>query len=327
MTRPPVKLVILGTDHSHWGMIANAATSREDVRLTAIAHETASCGEDKLAEMSGVKSYQSYARCLADEAPRIVGVAMHHGARGRWIAEALRSGADVIADKPLCMDPSELAQIREAQLTSGGRLCLMLTERCNPAYAAMRDAVREGRVGEVVGVEATRYYALNRPARPAWMFHRETYAGPVRDLLIHDYDLARWMTGLSWDDSEAVEVRSGRYKDRDFKDVAVLSGMERGKPLNLMALWHSPSQHRSRFTVYGSEGYLDLPLGSAKPVLGDGAGIVRELPVKQLPSFMDWCFTALLGGKGELPIGSEESLAVTECLIRACSKQKDRECP
>lgn len=322
MRNEPKRLVVLGTDHNHCRMIVDVARRRPGIQVTAVAQEEPPGGR-KPPTIPGARSYASYEECLDREEPHIVGVTMHHGARARWIIEALRRGMAVVADKPLCMTSRELGKIREAHARSQASLALMLTERCNESYVAIRKAVTKGAIGEVVAVEAMRYYALNRSTRPSWMFDRQTYAGPVLDLLIHDYDLARWITGLEWTDAMSREERSGRYEDRDFKDVAILSAIERGRALSCAALWHSPDQHRSRFTVYGTHGHVDLGLGRSAPVLTDKKGRCCELPLWRESSFMDQAFFALLDGRAASPITSEEALSVTECLIRSLERGLD----
>ncbi|MDD2709749.1 MAG: Gfo/Idh/MocA family oxidoreductase [Verrucomicrobiae bacterium] len=313
------KLVILGIDHGHWQTVARGAQSRKDVRLTAIAQETPPYADDAAAS-HGVKSYRNYLECLDVEKPDMVGIAMQHGSRGRWVAEALERGLMVVADKPLCIRSDELKRIEKTLKTTGASLSLMLTERCNPVYEAIEKAVKDGQAGEVVAVEAARYYALNRAARPSWMFDRKTYAGLILDIIIHDYDLARWMTGLAWRGMDGREERSGRYDDRDFNDVAVLSGVEQGKALSLMALWHSPQKHYNRFTVYGTEGCIDLPIGAEAPVLTDQKGNRRPIPLVKGLSFVERVFSALLDGRGALPVSAGEAISLTGELLAAGNK-------
>lgn len=310
------KLAILGIDHGHCNAIINAAAQREDVALTAIAQETSPFA-DKLAESKGAKEYRDYMECLQVEKPDIVGVAMFNGERGKWIAEALGMGIPVITDKPLCVSHEDLDGIKKAHEKMVAPLCMMLTCRCVPAYLAIKSAVEKGMIGEPVAIEGMRHYALNRPNRPDWMFHSDSYGGPGVDILIHDYDLARWISGKKWGDLDLTEVRSGLFDDVDFKDIASISSSDNGTVLNLNMTWHGKGQHWDRFAVYGSEAFIELPLSSNAPVLYDEKGNAEELELPESAPFAEQFFSALLDGDCDFPISAQEAFEVVGNIIRA----------
>lgn len=208
------KLVILGIDHAHHKAMIKAVEGRPDVKVVAIAQETPPYADETAAKL-GVKAYRSYRECLDAEAPDIVGIAMFNGARGPWVRAALERGLPVIADKPVCTTLADLEAIRQARAKSNAPLCMMLTCRNNAVYAGAREAVRSGKIGEVLAIEGCRYYALDRPSRPAWMFRSATYGGPGLDILIHDYDLARWISGIAWDNPLLTETMTGEAALKD----------------------------------------------------------------------------------------------------------------
>ncbi len=311
------RLVLLGVDHGHYRAVIKAAGERDDVEVVAVAQEGPPYA-DEVAAGLGAKVYRSYARCLDEEAPDIVATVMYNGARGAWVAEALRRGLPVISDKPLCTTLADLEAIRAAHEESRAPLCMMLTCRNVPAYAGVRAAVQSGKIGEVLAFEGCRYYPLNRPERPDWMFDREKYGGPGLDILIHDYDLARWSTGIDWSDLLLAETRTGLYPDADFSDAAMLSGLDSGRPLALSMLWHSPAGYSSRLAVYGTRGCIEIPM-SGEAVLRNEKGEVGALPVPDVPDFSGQFFRALLDGDAEFPVRGEEAIAVTGNILRAGS--------
>ena len=310
------KIVILGIDHSHYKAILKAVQKRTDVLLTAVAQETAPYSDAVAAEY-GVKSYRNYRECLDREEPDVVGMAMFNGARGPWVVEALQRNIPVIIDKPLCTDLAQLEKIKTAYMQSSVPLCMMLTCRNNPVYAAMKNAVISGETGEILFIAGTRYYALRRSQRPDWMFHRQSYGGPGLDILIHDYDLSRWMTGLSWDDVRLTELKSSGSADPDFHDLAFLSAVEGSRFLSLQMAWHSPSKHLDSYSVYGTRGCVQFSLNAECPVLINGDGQPRQLVLPEVEPFADQFFRAWLDEDVEFPIDGEESIAVVENLLKA----------
>lgn len=310
------KFVQLGIDHPHYRAVINAAKKRNDIEFAAVAQETPPLA-DSLAVEHGVRAYGNYFECIEKEKPEIAGIAMYNGERGKWIAELLSRGIGVIADKPLCLTLGELEKIRAALKKTGAPLCMMLTCRSNPVYIAAKNAVRDNLIGDVLGVDACRYYALNRPSRPDWMFDEKKYGGPGIDILCHDYDLAEWVTGIGWSDISLREFRTGRYSDEDFKDVAYLISEDRNRLLDIKVYWHSPCRHWDRFSIYGTKGMIDIPFASKKPLLINNAGEVKELELPSAVPFAEQFFSALIDGNAEFPVSSEDALSITEKFIKA----------
>lgn len=309
------KLVILGIDHAHYRAIIAAAGERNDVKLAAIAQETPPYADEAAAKL-GVKAYRSYQMCLDEEKPDIVGIAMFNGGRGPWISAALSRGLPVISDKPVCTTPADLEAIRAAHEKSKAPLCMMLTCRNTTVYAGVREAVRSGKIGAVLAIEGCRYYALNRPKRPEWMFCSAAYGGPGMDILIHDYDLARWISGIAWDDIVLTETRTGCYDDPDFNDTAFLYGHDAGRLLALHMLWHSPAGHHHHFAVYGTKGFVEITM-AGEAVLKDAQGAIRKLEPPKVQNFAGQFFRALLDRDVDFPISTAETLTVTGNILKA----------
>ena len=311
------KLVILGIDHGHYRKIIEAAEKRDDIELTAIAHETDDSAAE-VAEKYNVKLYDSYAECLDQEKPDIAGIAMFNGARGEWIVKCIKQKIAIIADKPLCTNLADLAKIEKAIKEYIIPLSMMLTCRCDPRFVAIKEAVQNRKIGDVLSIDAVRYYALNRTTRPDWMFNDDSYGGPGIDILIHDYDLARWITGIEWNKLNMCEIRTGRYADEDFKDTAFLSSVDNNRILNLKMLWHSPEMHWDRFTIYGTKGVIELPLTTKPPLFINDKGEVKDIVLPEIKPFAEQFFDALLNNDGsKMPISEKDIIDVCKNILKA----------
>jgi predicted dehydrogenase len=315
------KLVILGIDHGHYKKIIEAAEKCADVELIAIAHETDNSAE-KVAKKYDVKLYDSYEKCIDQEKPDIAGIAMFNGARGRWVIKCLEKKIAIITDKPLCTNLADLEKIEKAVKEYKIPLSMMLTCRCDPRFVAIRKKVQNGAIGHILSVDAVRYYALNRPTRPDWMFSDESYGGPGLDILIHDYDLARWITGIEWNDLNMCEIRTGKYNDEDFKDIAFLNSIDNKRILNLKILWHSPQMHWDRFTVYGTKGVIEVPLTTKPPLLINANGEIENITLPKVKPFAEQFFDALRDNTCEMPI-SENDIITVCCNILKAKNDKD----
>lgn len=314
------KFILLGMDHPHYNAMISAIKNRDDIDFTAIAQETAPFA-DEIAKNLNIRCYRNYIEALEQEKPDIVGIAMYNGARGQVINETLKRSIPVITDKPLCLTLEDLKQIKTTLLKTKVPLCMMLTCRTNPLYVTLKDAVVSGLIGDVLSVDAFRYYALNRQNRPDWMFKKESYGGPGIDILMHDYDLARWITGIDWGDVNLTEYRLGCVTDKDFSDSAIIFSENEGKILSLKMLWASSSRHWDRFIVLGTEGFLEINFCDKRLAYVNEKGDINYLsPLPDIKPFATQFFDAILYGKAKVPVSTEDSLLITERLIKANKK-------
>ncbi|HZF89864.1 Gfo/Idh/MocA family protein [Streptomyces sp.] len=112
------------------------------------------------------------------------------------IGRAARSGLPVFCEKPIAIDlPGTLSALAEVE-AAGTVLQMGFQRRFDAGYTGAREAVRSGRLGRLHSVRAM----TSDPAPPPAAY-LPLSGGLFRDTLIHDFDIARWVTGR-----EVVEV-------------------------------------------------------------------------------------------------------------------------
>jgi myo-inositol 2-dehydrogenase / D-chiro-inositol 1-dehydrogenase len=109
---------------------------------------------------------------------------------------AARAGKAVFCEKPLSLDLSELDRALAAVEEAGVPFQIGFNRRFDPAHQSVRDAVASGAVGEPQLVRIS----SRDPAPPPLDYVRAS-GGLFLDMTIHDFDMARYLTG-----SEVVEV-------------------------------------------------------------------------------------------------------------------------
>jgi predicted dehydrogenase len=107
--------------------------------------------------------------------------------------QALEAGLDVICEKPLARTDEQAAELVSLARRTGHHLYPNHVVRYFPAYARLRDAVGDGRVGDLAVLRCYRSGAF--PARSAWFADLNLSGGVVLDMMIHDLDIARWVAG------------------------------------------------------------------------------------------------------------------------------------
>ena len=112
------------------------------------------------------------------------------------IVEAARAGKAIFCEKPVSLDLETVDRALAAVEAAGVPFQIGFNRRFDPAHASVRAAVAAGRVGDPHLVRIT----SRDPAPPPIEYVRVS-GGIFLDMTIHDFDMARYVTG-----SEVVEV-------------------------------------------------------------------------------------------------------------------------
>lgn len=108
-------------------------------------------------------------------------------------ADAIAARRHVICEKPLALDARSAAGLAAAAANAGVLLLPAHVGRFVPAYEALHDAVRSGRLGTVVFARFTR--ASRAPGSGGWVRNDERSGGIIFDQTISDIDQALWTAG------------------------------------------------------------------------------------------------------------------------------------
>lgn len=245
---------------------------------------------------------------------------LHH----QIVLRAAAAGRDVICEKPLGRTVAQAEEIVAGCAAAGVRLLVAHVVRFFPEYEAMRAAVRAGQVGEPAVVRLTR--STFQPAKPEgnWYLDHDKSGGLPMDLMIHDFDYARWVAG----EVESVYARSVRAANPDAETDHALAILRHtsGTISHVEGSWAYPSPaFVTRGEVAGSLGVVnfdsdrDSPLRprlNQRPSAGDvpvAASPVAESPyTRQLRHF-----TAVLRGENESIVTAEDGLAAVRMATAA----------
>lgn len=180
---------------------------------------------------------------FGDEEVEAVSICTPTVTHARLACDALQAGKHVLVEKPMatCLrDAEELVRLSDRQ---GLVLAVGLVERFNPAVAETLRLVKDGAVGQLLTVHASR---LSR--RP----DRVGDVGVVKDLAMHDVDVVTRVLGAQ---PVSVFSRCGSLS-HSFEDYAYLSLIYDGVASGFVeANWLTPRKVR-RLTVTGSEGVI-----------------------------------------------------------------------
>ncbi len=109
---------------------------------------------------------------------------------------AAEAGKAVFCEKPVSLDLAEVDRALGAIEAAGVPFQIGFNRRFDPAHSAVREAVVSGAVGEPHLVRIS-----SRDPEPPPLEYVKSSGGLFLDMMIHDFDMARFVTG-----SEVVEV-------------------------------------------------------------------------------------------------------------------------
>lgn len=106
------------------------------------------------------------------------------------IVRAAKAGKSVLCEKPIDLDMARVEHCLAEVKKSGIALQLGFNRRFDPSFAALHRRLRAGEIGKTELVRIT-----SRDPAPPPMDYVRVSGGLFRDMMIHDFDTARWLLG------------------------------------------------------------------------------------------------------------------------------------
>ena len=176
-------------------------------------------------------------------------------------------GRPLLIEKPLAMSLEETDRIID--LSGDVTMQIGFQRRFDAGIRAINDAIDSGRLGVLYTMTLTAHDMT--PGSPDYIAGS---GGTFRDMLVHDLDLARWLSG-----SEIATVyATGHVRDNpdyaaanDHDVVAVHLTMANGVPILISGTRHDPVGHDIRMEAFGSLDSISAGLNHRTPIhLADG---------------------------------------------------------
>ncbi|MEV1128427.1 Gfo/Idh/MocA family oxidoreductase [Agromyces sp. NPDC049794] len=270
------------------------------VPVVAIASRTTATARDLAAEFDIETVHDSVAELLADPRVGVVDIATSPASRLDLIEEAVAAGRHVLAQKPLVVDPAELTRLRAVLAEArdrGIRIAVNQNGRWAPAWRLATLLVREGAVGEIVGVT----HLHDKPLPPL----ADTPFDDIPHMLLTDYlvhwiDITRcWLEGARVESVIAHDSRvPGQPRDaRNPWQATLHVGLDTGASASIRIVGNAFARAGGcPFWIHGTEGTLrgSVLLGSDSLVLERGETSTRYALDGQ------WFTDGFAGAMGEL---------------------------
>ncbi len=216
---------------------------------------------------------------------------LHH----EMVLKVAAAGKHIVCEKPLARTSSQAREMIQVCKNANVHLLVAHVLRFAPAYVQAKQVVERGDIGKVAVQRFTRCSALPKWASDNWLMNAEKSGGMILDLMIHDYDFARWVAG----DVESVFAKSLRgQRPESIEDYAlVMLKHSNGAISNVEGGWaYAPGMFRTAFEIAGDAGLIEHPADSSIPLavyMKHKDSIASDVMVPSSPLAEDPYFTQL----------------------------------
>jgi UDP-N-acetyl-2-amino-2-deoxyglucuronate dehydrogenase len=176
---------------------AQAITSLPDAQLVAVADIIPERAQE-LAEAFHATPYSDFQEMLAREQLDVVDVCTPSGMHGEHACQVMRSGRNVIVEKPMEISRAAIEEMLRVQQETGVKMAVISQHRFDPATGQVHDLVDEQAFGQLVLGNAiipwwrSQAYYDSGAWRGTWELDG---GGVLMNQSIHSIDLLQWLMG------------------------------------------------------------------------------------------------------------------------------------
>jgi myo-inositol 2-dehydrogenase/D-chiro-inositol 1-dehydrogenase len=230
---------------------ANVAARKDcQVRLIADADRAAA---DSLAAATGARVAEIEA-ILASNEIDAVAICAPTDMHADLIEKAARAKKAIFCEKPVDLDANRVRACLEVVTAAKAILMVGFNRRFDPNFAALEKRLRDGVVGAIEIVSIT-----SRDPSPPPVSYIARSGGLFRDMMIHDFDMARFLLG---EEPVAVSAMGSALVDKaigevgDIDTAVVIMETASGKVAQISNSRRAAYGYDQRVEVHGSKGMI-----------------------------------------------------------------------
>ncbi|MCP4424958.1 MAG: Gfo/Idh/MocA family oxidoreductase [Chloroflexi bacterium] len=236
-----------------------AATPAEMAGFVSKSEETAVT----LTNQYGGKIYPDLASMLSDVDAVDICTPTHR--HHEMTLQAAAAGKHIVCEKPLARTLAQAQEMMAACDAAGVKLLVAHVVRFFPEYALAKQKVESGEIGETAVIRLKRGTFQPKKAVDNWFTNFEKSGGMMLDLMIHDFDYARWVAG------DVVQVYakniSGSHENAAVDHGLAILTHANGAISHVEGSWaYPPPLFRTRLEIAGDNGLIQFDSGQMASV-------------------------------------------------------------
>jgi predicted dehydrogenase len=227
-TASAIGMAVIGSSGHAARVSAPAIAAAPGARLVGVTGSTLERARALAEAHPGCRAYPDLDALCGDPEVEAVWIAGPNDRHVEHAAACLTAGKHVLLEKPMATTPAGAERLLRLTRECGSTLTVGFQHRFRPGHLWLRDALADGRLGEVGLVRIHRFwpfpYFPEMPSDPAasWRSSLQQSGGwALNDIGSHLIDLAQWLIGAP---ARLVFARTANLKFRDAgaEDTAIL---------------------------------------------------------------------------------------------------------
>ena len=217
------------------------------------------------------------ATAIEDPAVKAVVIASSTDTHADLIMRAAAAGKAIFCEKPVDLDLARARTCAEAVKRAGVTCLIGFQRRYDPTFAGLKAKLDAGEIGTPEMLIQT-----SRDPGPPPVEYIRVSGGIYKDMLIHDFDVFRWILA---DEAESVYATGSCLVDPaigregDVDSTAVTIRTKRGRLAQINTTRRAAYGYDQRFEVIGAKGMLQA--GNHRPTevtVSNGTSVSNDLP-------------------------------------------------
>ncbi|MDA9686134.1 Gfo/Idh/MocA family oxidoreductase [bacterium] len=178
--------------------------------------------------------------------------------------EALKSGKDVMVDKPGCTTLNQLDDLKRTVKETGKIWSVNFSERFHvAAVAKAEELVAEGKIGKVKQTMGTGPHRQGNYERPDWFYERESYGGIITDIGSHQiHQFLVFTNSNKANITNALVENTTKKQFLGFQDFGEINLTGNGGHGYIRLDWFTPDALPTwgdgRLFILGDEGFIEI---------------------------------------------------------------------
>ena len=173
----------------------------------------------------------------------------------KFIEEAVVNKKVVFCEKPLDLDLNKINKCKKRISKYNPKIQIGFNRRYDPAHNSLNQNLQKGKIGKLEKIIIT-----SRDPEPPPINYLKTSGGIFKDMMIHDFDLARFYAGK--DEFESIFATGQRFLDKKLKTIndldlaTVVMKTKKGVQCIITNSRHCSFGYDQRIELFGSKGMI-----------------------------------------------------------------------
>jgi myo-inositol 2-dehydrogenase/D-chiro-inositol 1-dehydrogenase len=159
-------------------------------RLHAVADVNVEAARKVAAELEVPVVAEDYRQLTGDESIQAIVICSSTDTHAGMMVEAALAGKHIFCEKPIALDMERIDQALAAVAKGGVKLQVGFNRRFDPSFRKVRELIAAGRIGVPQLLRIS-----SRDPEPPPLDYVKCSGGLFLDMMIHDFDMARFLIG------------------------------------------------------------------------------------------------------------------------------------